>query len=252
MTGTDVRLRRIFKEDGKTVICPLDFAGFMGPVDGLYDPSLAVQKVVEGGCDAILVNPGMAATEWESYAGKAGLIVRVTGGSTKFSPNPAFHTLVCSVEEACRLGADAVCIMLLVGSEYEQEMFEIMGQVVSDSHTLGIPVLAEVIPYDLSHSFDPEWISVCARVGYELGADAIKTYYTGEGFQKIVEASRVPIVIAGGPKVKDPDTIVREAMASGARGIAFGRNVYQADDPARKVRELSGIVHRDCPCKEGR
>jgi DhnA family fructose-bisphosphate aldolase class Ia len=252
MTGKNVRLRRIFKEDGKTVICPLDFGGFMGPVDGLYDPSLAVRKVVEGGCDAILVNPGMAATEWESYAGKAGLIVRVTGGSTKFSPNPAFHTLVCSVEEACRLGADAVCIMLLVGSEYEQEMFEIMGQVVSDSHVLGIPVLAEVIPYDLSHRFDPEWISVCARVGYELGADAIKTYYTGEGFREIVEASRVPIVIAGGPKVEDPNTVVEKAMVAGARGIAFGRNVYQADDPALKVRELSRIVHGDCPRKEGR
>lgn len=224
----------------------------MGPVDGLYDPSLAVRKVVEGGCDAILVNPGMAATEWESYAGKAGLIVRVTGGSTKFSPNPAYHTLVCSVEEACRLGADAVCIMLLVGSDYEQEMFEIMGHVVSSSHALGIPVLAEVIPYDLSHRFDPEWISVCARVGYELGADAIKTYYTGEGFREIVEASRIPLVIAGGPKVEDPNTVVEKAMAAGARGIAFGRNVYQADDPALKVRELSRIVHGDCPRKEGR
>lgn len=252
MTGKNVRLRRIFKEDGKTVICPLDFGGFMGPVDGLYDPSLAVRKVVEGGCDAILVNPGMAATEWESYAGKAGLIVRVTGGSTKFSPNPAYHTLVCSVEEACRLGADAVCIMLLVGSDYEQEMFEIMGHVVSSSHALGIPVLAEVIPYDLSHRFDPEWISVCARVGYELGADAIKTYYTGEGFREIVEASRIPLVIAGGPKVEDPNTVVEKAMAAGARGIAFGRNVYQADDPALKVRELSRIVHGDCPRKEGR
>ena len=165
MAGIDVRLRRIFGEDGKAVICPLDFGGFMGPVKGLYDPSAAVRKVVEGGCDAILVNPGLAATEWESFAGKTGLVVRVTGGSTKFSPNPAFHTLVCSVEEACRLGADAICIMLLVGSDYEQEMFEIMGQVVSEAHVLGIPVLAEVIPCDPAHSFDPEWISVCARVG---------------------------------------------------------------------------------------
>lgn len=251
MTGIQVRLRRIFREDGKTVICPLDFGGFMGPVKGLDDPSLAVRRVVDGGCDAILVNPGMAASEWETYAGKAGLIIRVTGGSTKFSPNPSYHTLVCSVEEACRLGADAVCIMLLVGSEYEQQMFEIMGRVVARSHELGIPVLAEVIPYDLANSFDPEWISVCARVGYELGADIIKTYYTEQGFQEIVKACKVPIVIAGGPKVEDPDTIVRKAMAAGARGVAFGRNVYQADDPTCKVRELYSIVHGDRPWKEG-
>lgn len=252
MAGIDVRLRRIFGEDGKAVICPLDFGGFMGPVKGLYDPSAAVRKVVEGGCDAILVNPGLAATEWESFAGKTGLVVRVTGGSTKFSPNPAFHTLVCSVEEACRLGADAICIMLLVGSDYEQEMFEIMGQVVSDAHVLGIPVLAEVIPCDPAHSFDPEWISVCARVGYELGADAIKTYCTAEGFEEIVRACRVPIVIAGGPKVENPNSVVRRAMSAGAAGIAFGRNVFQADDPVAKVKELYSIVHGDCSCKEGR
>lgn len=243
MAGRNIRLRRIFGEDGKAVICPLDLGGFMGPVKGLYDPSSAVRKVVQGGCDAILVNPGLAATEWETYAGKAGLIVRVTGGATKFSPNPAFHTLVCSVEEACRLGADAVCTMLFVGSDYEQEMFKIAGQVVSDAHALGIPVLAEVIPSDASHNFDPEWISVCARVGYELGADAIKTYCTSEGFEEIVKACRVPIVIAGGPKVEDPDIVVRRAMEAGAAGIAFGRNVFQADDPAAKVRQFYSIVH---------
>ena len=105
---------------------------------------------------------------------------------------------------------------------------------------------------DPSHSFDPEWISVCARVGYELGADAIKTYCTSEGFEEIVKACRVPIVIAGGPKVEDPNSVVRRAMAAGAAGIAFGRNVFQAPDPTVKVRELYSIVHEDCRCKEVR
>jgi len=243
MAGIDVRLRRIFGNDGKTVICPLDLGGFMGPVEGLHDPSDAVRKVVQGGCDAVLVNPGLAATEWAAYAGKAGLIVRVTGGATKFNPNSSFHTLVCDVEEACRLGADAVCTMLFVGSDHEQEMFNTVGQVISDAHALGIPVLAEVLPSDPSHNFDPEWISVCARVGYELGADIIKTYHTSEDFEEIVKACKVPIVMAGGPKVEDPNSVVRRAMEAGAAGIAFGRNVFQADDPVAKVRELCNIVH---------
>lgn len=242
MAGIDVRLRRIFK-DGKAVVCPLDFGGFMGPVQGIDDPPRVVAEVVAGGADAILVNPGMARSEWAGYAGRAGLIVRITGGSTKFSPNPAFHTLVCSVEEACALGADAVCVMVLVGSEQEQDMFEIMGSAISDAHSLGIPVLAEVIPADPAHNYDPEWIAVCARVGYELGADVIKTYFTEDGFAGIVRACRAPIIIAGGPKVADPNTVVRQAMQCGAAGIAFGRNVFQSADPRAKVRELHAIVH---------
>ncbi|MCR4425220.1 MAG: 2-amino-3,7-dideoxy-D-threo-hept-6-ulosonate synthase [Firmicutes bacterium] len=242
MTGVNVRLRRIFK-DAKAVICPLDYGGFMGPVKGIDDPSWIIDKVVRGGADAILVNPGFARSEWKEYAGRTGLIVRVTGGASKFSPRGDFHTLVCTVEEACALGADAVCVMILVGSECEQEMFGIMGCVISDSHALGIPVLAEVIPSDPAHSFDPEWISVCARVGYELGADVIKTYFTGESFRDIVRACRVPIVIAGGPKVDDSNTMVARAMDCGAAGIAFGRNVFQAEDPEQKVRELCTIVH---------
>ncbi|HQD80551.1 MAG TPA: fructose-bisphosphate aldolase, partial [Bacillota bacterium] len=73
-----------------------------------------------------------------------------------------------------------------------------------------------------------------------------------EGFEEIVRACRVPIVIAGGPKVEDPNSVVRRAMSAGAAGIAFGRNVFQADDPVAKVKELYSIVHGDCSCKEGR
>jgi len=143
--------------------------------------------------------------------------------------------------------------MVLVGSEQEQAMFEIMGDVVSDARNLGMPVLAEVIPADPAHNFDPEWISVCARVGYELGADFVKTYFTSEGFEGIVRACRAPIIIAGGPKVADPNTVVRQAMQCGAAGIAFGRNVFQSADPRAKVRELSAIVHgSSMPCGEVR
>lgn len=250
MAGVDVRLRRIFK-DGKTVVCPLDFGGFMGIVPGLHDPAEAVRKVVDGGADAILVNPGMARSEWQTYAGRTGLIVRVTGGATKLCPNPAYHVLSCSVEEACAIGADAVCVMVFAGAPEEQEMFGVMGQVVSDAHALGIPVLAEVLPYDQDNAFNHDWISVCARVGYELGADIIKTYYSETDFADIVRGCRVPIIAAGGPKVADPNTIVKQAIQCGAAGIAFGRNVFQAPDPVAKVKELYQIVHGRLPAEAG-
>ncbi len=242
MTGIDVRLRRIFP-DGKSVVCPLDFGGFMGIVPGLDDPAQAVARVVEGGADAILVNPGMARSEWSIYAGKTGLIVRVTGGASKLNQRGGYHVLTCSVDEAIALGADAVCIMVFVGDPDEQDMFATMGQVVSDAHAMGLPVLAELLPADFDNSFKEDQVALCARIGYELGADVIKTYYSETGFSGIVRACRVPIVVAGGPKVSDPATVVRQAMECGAAGIAFGRNVYQSPDPAARVRELYEIVH---------
>lgn len=242
MTGVNVRLSRILK-NGRSVICPLDYGGFMGPVEGLQDPTAIVSAAVAGGADALLVNPGLARSEWGAYAGKTGLIVRVTGGSTKFNPNQAYHILVCDVREACALGADAVCIMVFAGSEQEQEMFHTMSQVTYEAHSLGIPVLAEVLPADSDHRFDAEWIAVCARVGYELGADMIKTYFSPDGFDSIVRACPVPIVIAGGPKTSDARDTARRAIACGAVGVAFGRNVFQSGNPEAEVQALHAIVH---------
>ncbi len=242
MTGVNVRLGRILK-DGRSVVCPLDYGGFMGPVEGIHEPAAIVDAVVAGGADALLVNPGLARSEWRRYAGKAGLIVRVTGGSTKYNPNQTYHTLVCDVREACAIGADAVCIMVFAGSEQEQEMFHTMSQVIYEAHSLGIPVLAEVLPAAPDHKFDAEWIAVCARVGYELGADMIKTYFSPVGFDAIVRACPVPIVIAGGPKTSNARDTARQAIACGAAGVAFGRNVFQSGDPEAEVRALRAVVH---------
>ena len=43
-----------------------------------------------------------------------------------------------------------------------------------------------------------------ARIGAELGADIIKTNYTGspETFKEVVDGCPVPVIIAGGPKVE--------------------------------------------------
>lgn len=242
MTGKEVRLRRIFR-GGRSFIGALDYGGFMGPAPGIEDPGAIVRQVVDGGADAILVNPGVARSEWATYAGRCGLIVRITGGATRYNPNMSYHTLVCGVEEAVSLAADAVCIMVLVGSPEEQLMFENMAQVTSLATRLGLPVLAEVIPADVNMNYDPECIAVCARVGYELGADFVKTYFTGQGFDRIVRACKVPIVIAGGPRTSDPVRMAREALAAGAAGIAFGRNVFEASDPEAMARDLRSVVH---------
>jgi len=242
VTGKEVRLRRIFRR-GRSFISALDYGGFMGLAPGIEDPEAIVRQVVDGGADAILVNPGVARSEWATYAGRCGLIIRLTGGATRYNPNMSYHALVCGVEEAVSLGADAVCIMVLVGAPEEQRMFETMAEVISQATRYGLPVLAEIIPADMNMSHDPECIAVCARVGYELGADFVKTYFTGQGFDRIVRACKIPIVIAGGPRTSDPICMAREALNAGAAGIAFGRNVFEAADPEAMARELARVVH---------
>lgn len=242
MSGKTIRLKRIFREDGRAVICALDFGGFMGPVPGLEVPSDIVQKVVRGGADAVIVNPGFAREAHGAYGAKAGLIMRITGGASRFSPDGSWHVPICSLEEAVRLGADAVCIMVIMGAPQEHAMLANLGRTAEEAARLGIPVVAELLP-SFEHSYEPEWVGVCARLGFELGADVIKTYYCGEGFADVVKSCPIPIVMAGGPKSTDIFTNIQRALEAGAAGVAIGRNIFQSPDPEEYTRRIVQLVH---------
>lgn len=242
MSGKAIRLKRIFREDGKTVISALDFGGFMGPVPGLEFPKEIVGKVVQGGADAIIVNPGFAQATQEVYGGKVGVIMRITGGASRFSPDGSFHTMISSVEEAVRQGADAVCVMVIIGAQQEHAMLANLGRVVEEANRFGIPVVAELLP-EFEHSFEPDWVGVCARLGFELGADVIKTYYCGPEYAQVVANCPIPIVMAGGPKNTDIFQNISNAVAAGAAGVAIGRNIFQAPDPQEYTRRIVELVH---------
>lgn len=242
MSGKTIRLKRIFKEDRKTVISALDFGGFMGPTPGLEVPRDIAGKVVAGGADAIIVNPGFAREAADVYGGKVGLILRITGGASRFSPDGSNHVMISSVEEAVRLGADAVCVMVIIGAKQEHAMLANLGYVVEDANRLGIPVVAELLP-SYEHSYEPEWVGVCARLGFELGADVIKTYYCGAEYADVVANCPIPIVMAGGPKSADVFTNIEGALQAGAAGVAIGRNIFQAPDPYGYTQRIVELVH---------
>ena len=242
MSGKAVRLRRIFKEDGRAVISALDFAGFMGPVPGLEVPKEITAKVVRGGADAIIAHPGFAREAQEAYGGKAGLIMRITGGCSPFAPDASYHLPTCSVEEAVRLGADAVCVMVIMGAPQEHAMLATLGKTAEEAARLGIPVVAELLP-QFDHSYDPQWVGVSARLGFELGADVIKAYYCGDAFADVVKSCPIPIVMAGGPKSADIFTNIEKALQAGAAGVAIGRNIFQAPDPEGYTKKIVELVH---------
>ena len=244
MTGMTVRLRRIFREDDRSVVVALDHAQFQGAIPGLQSMRSIVSEVVAGGADGLILNPGAARDCAEMYAGRCSLIVRVTGASTSYNPSFDYHRQVCSVEQAVALGADAVIAMGFVGNEGEAASLKLLSEIAETCHLFGMPLIAEMLPAASDKFQDGDAIGLAARIGYELGADIIKAYTTGtDADERIISDCALPFLAAGGPKSANPAEIASAAMARGAAGVAFGRNVFGAEDPQQVVRDLVREVH---------
>jgi len=246
MDGVEKRLTRIFRKDQRTVIVPMDHGATLGPVEGLRDMSRTVGELLKANVDAFVIHKGIARTV---DTGSAGLIVHLSA-STKHSPDTNRKVRVCSVLEALRLGADAVSVHINVGAPFEAEMLTKLGDVADECHAYELPLLAMMYPRgpSIQNEHDRDVVAHAARLGAELGADIVKTNYTGdvESFKEVVASCPVPLIIAGGPKAKTDHDILQmvyEANLAGCAGISIGRNVFQHKAPGNMARALIAIVH---------
>ena len=251
--GKKRRLKRIFRDDKRTVIVPMDHGVTVGPVTGLVNMQEIINKLLRGGVDAVVLHRGVAK---HVDTGKAGLIVHLSG-ITKLGPDPNNKVQVCSVEEAVRIGADAVSVHVNVGAEQEDKMLVKLGRVADDCDRYGVPLLAMMYPrgpkIQDQHAVDV--VAHAARLGAELGADVIKTNYTGdvETFKEVVRGCYVPVIIAGGPKVETVREVlqmVHDSIKAGGAGLSIGRNVFQHENPTKMVKALSAIVHNGASVDE--
>ncbi|MCP4576853.1 MAG: class I fructose-bisphosphate aldolase family protein, partial [Deltaproteobacteria bacterium] len=237
--GTNVRLERIFNRNTrKTIIVPLDHGVTVGPIYGLVDLRDTVDKVADGGANAVLMHKGIPRRSHRGHGRDIGLIIHLSA-STALSPFPNAKTLVGDVEDAIRLGADAVSVHVNLGDECEKEMLKELGRISTRANEWGMPVLAMIYARGpkIKNEFDPEIIKHCARLGEELGADVVKVPYTGnrETFREVVEGCCIPVVIAGGPKIENPEDIIQmayDSIRAGGAGLSLGRNVFQAENPS--------------------
>ena len=249
MNGKKLRLRRIMDaRAGKTVIIPMDHGVSLGPVKGISTINNSIRKVAEGGGTCVVVHKGVAHQLTQEIMGDLGLIVHLSA-STSLWNEPNRKTLVGDVLDAVRIGADAVSVHVNLGGQYENEMMEQMGAISSQCMEFGMPLLAMMYPRgeNIKDQFDIDAIKKCARVGAELGADIVKTNYTGdiESFSEVVKGCGVPVVIAGGAKMDSEQAlldIVRDAMKAGAAGVSIGRNVFQHEDIAGITKKIADIV----------
>lgn len=260
-SGKQRRLARLFSHnDRRAVILPIDDGLISGPGAQLSHLPEFLGGIGAGPPDAVLLFAGVLSRHWAALHATTA-IVNLTA-----STRGGTHTrkILCTdVGTAVAAGADLVAVHVNVTSQYEGDMLKILGTTVREAETFGVPVFAIMYPrcegsgdddYQELRKADPDrysrLVAHAARIGMELGADVIKTQYTGspETFERVVEATQpVPVVIAGGPLCSEAETLsaARGAIESGARGVSFGRNVFERNDPSHMLRLLRSAVHEE-------
>jgi fructose-bisphosphate aldolase/2-amino-3,7-dideoxy-D-threo-hept-6-ulosonate synthase len=243
--GTAARLERI-GTDGKYVIIPMDHGITLGAVTGLVDIESTIDAVTRGGADAVLTQKGIAPRVHPNKNEK-GYVVHLNA-STSIGPDSNDKRLTWTVKEAVRAGADAVSFHINVGSDYEREQLEELSEITDEADEYGMPVLAMAYARGPGvDEHDAESLGHAVRLAEEVGSDVVKTAYSGdaESFERVVESTRLPVVIAGGEPEGDRATLeaVRGAMDAGAAGVSMGRSVFQHDDPEAIARAVSAVVH---------
>ncbi|KUO41686.1 MAG: fructose-bisphosphate aldolase [Hadesarchaea archaeon DG-33-1] len=239
------------RDTRRMLIVPMDHGLSMGPIAGLEDMTMIVNKVAEGGANAVILHKGIVRSGHRGYGRDIGLILHLSG-STSLGPDPLGKVPVATVEEAIKLGADAISVHINVGAPNEPEQLRSFGEVAEICAGWGMPLLAMMYPRGpkVKSEHDPAMVAHAARVGGELGADIIKTNYTGNinSFKKVVRGCPVPVVVAGGPKMatdRDVLEMASEATKAGGAGVSIGRNVFQHRNPVGMVRALAKIVHEE-------
>jgi fructose-bisphosphate aldolase/2-amino-3,7-dideoxy-D-threo-hept-6-ulosonate synthase len=251
--GKTRRMKHLFREDNRTVVVPMDHGVSIGPVKGIENMQQTVTRLLKGGADAFVLHKGIAK---HVDVGNAGLIVHLSAVSN-LTPNCLNKVQVCTVQEAIRLGADAVSVHVNVGAPDECVMLNILGRVAEECDQYGLPLLAMVYPRGpkIPNEHDAVAVAHAARLGAELGADIIKTNYTGklETFRQVVESCPVPVIIAGGPKIETMQQllqIVNDSLHAGGAGISIGRNVFQHENQTLIVKSLVALVHHGASVEE--
>lgn len=248
------RLNRIFQPDGRTLIVACDHGMISGPDKGIEQMGRTLDRVIAGGVDAVMASYGTAVRFAEKLA-RVGLVLRIDGAGTRLAPTPGPGAQFYTVEDALRLGADALCVSAFPVSPLEEQTLEVLARVIRQAHAWGVPVMAEMVPggFDSAPEFRTvETVSLSARVAAELGADWVKVPYVA-GFEAVVAGCYTPVVVLGGPSGSGPRStleMTKAAMQAGAVGGTIGRNIWQADHPTGMAAALASIIHHNVSVDE--
>jgi fructose-bisphosphate aldolase / 2-amino-3,7-dideoxy-D-threo-hept-6-ulosonate synthase len=252
--GKSMRLKRVIDPVGVSVICALDH-GMTSPtfLEPLSDIATRTKEAVAGGANVIMMSKGMIRLAEPSFSPTTSLALLLSASANPEKGQPQVIQ-IADVEEAARLGADAVVLFTALAGDTEAAMIRTLAGVGKECATLGIPFIAEAefpTTYasvsDLKDQYGFEYLRRNVRLCGELGADIIKTNWPGDedSFAKLVQAANgIPVVLAGGSRLEDDELLGRmeSAMNVGAIGCSVGRNIFMHKSPEAITRALSRVI----------
>lgn len=257
--GKAMRLKRVIDPAGVSVICALDH-GMTAPtfLEPLSDIAQRTSEAVAGGANVIMMSKGMIRQAVDAFAPTTSLALLLSASANPGEARPSVIQ-IAEVEEAARLGADAVVLFTALGGDSEAAMIRTLAGVGRESGLLGVPLIAEAefpTTYasveELTERYGFEYLRRSVRLCAELGADIVKTNWPGdeESFGRLVEAvNGIPVVLAGGSRVEDAELLRRMecAMQAGAIGCSVGRNIFMHRSPEAITRALSRVIRERWP-----
>lgn len=257
ITGKKIRLNRLIQKETNTCIVFAIDHGLTSPnlFKGIANTREKIRQAISGGANALMLSRGFAKQVADEFKRDTSLALMLSA-SAAGSPKASIGSIIApigSVEEALRIGADAVVVFVALGGENEPEMISYVSQIGEACELLGMPFIAEAeypttyVAKDTSSfkKFGVEYLKRNVRLCAELGADIIKTNWSGdkESFAEIVSVAGVPVIVAGGPITTDSDLLshMEQAKQAGAIGCSVGRNIFEHQNPEAITRVITQI-----------
>ena len=242
--GMKNRFSRIFNpETGRTVMLAFDHGYFQGPTTGLERIDISILPLIPY-ADTLMCTRGILRAIIPPTANKS-IVIRASGGPSILK-EMSNEEIAVGIEDAIRMNVCAMAVQVFIGGEFEKQSVTNMIKLVDMGTRYGIPVLA-VTAVGKEMARDARYFRLATRMCAELGAHYIKSYYIEEGFDTITACCPVPIVIAGGKKIPEPDALkmAYNAIQQGAGGVDMGRNIFQAESPVAMIQAVRAVVHEN-------
>ncbi len=256
MSGIEIRVNKLFRGKKNLVISALDHVVEYGDQPGIEQAGPAIKSCMD--TDALLLPRFMLQRNWELLAAPAAPlpVVRINWSASFYYPleyREGFTTIATTVEEAVQAGAGAVIYSLFLEEDNdrrrETENVRLFSEIVRQKERLGIPLIGEAYVVEHKEKTAKQVhlkVKRVSRIMAELGADLIKTFYTGDCFHEVVENTPVPVFTIGAEKLNTDLDVLKKAhdsITQGARGIIFGRNIFMAKNPPALIKALNAVIN---------